>query len=442
MPAENENSSSQAVEYIMSFSHSGKPVKDLSRIKKLLSTLGDPQEKLRFVHIAGTNGKGSMAQMFSEIFTCAGLKTGLFTSPYIIEYADRIRVNNVNISYLELEEISDIIRTHIDAMSDKADFSQFEITQAAAFLYFVRQGCDIVVLETGLGGLLDCTNVINTPLLTVIGSVDYDHTAILGDTIEEIAFQKAGIIKPGIPCVLSAGNDTRVVKTVKDRADILGSRLIIPDKSLMKPITCGVFGTEFEYKGRYYRTVMGGQHQIINAMAVIEGSELISDKLGLNYDYIQKGIGLASIPGRTEVISKAPLIILDGAHNPDGMAALADLISRCDKRPCRAVIGMCMDKNMADAVSKLLPLVESFVTVDGFSERAEDKHKLAELINSLDKSSHENCARPAGSDLISEVEKMCENNKEGLNLICGSLFLAAKYKQQSDVGSALLSSWR
>ncbi len=408
------------MEYIMGFSHSGKPVKDLSRIKRLLHAVGDPQERLRFVHIAGTNGKGSMAQMFSEGFICSGLKTGLFTSPYILEYSDRIRVNGENISQGELEELAAVVKKAIESLGGDKGFSQFEITQAIAFLHFERQSCDVVVLETGLGGLLDCTNVVNTSVLTVIGSVDYDHTAILGDTLEEIAAQKAGIIKPQVPCVLSAGNDMRVVDVVSRTAAEKGAQLVIPDLSLMKLGESGIFGTRFEYRGREYSTAMGGYHQVLNAMSVIEGFWLIKDGFELDDDSAAMGISRAVIHGRAEVVSHSPLTVLDGAHNPDGMGALAKVIESSGKLPCRAVIGMCRDKSIAEAVSKLIPFVERFVTVDGFSERAESAEVLAEIISNAGGKAY-----PAVGSIAGEIRKMQNENPDGLCLICGSLFLVS-----------------
>ena len=175
------------MDFINRFSKKGKKIENLDRIKRLLDAVGNPQKKLRFIHIAGTNGKGSMAQMFSEILIDAGYKTGLFTSPYLIEYNDRIKIDGENISDNELEDISREIKPLITASENYEDFSQFEITQAIAFVYFLRHRCDIVVLETGVGGLLDSTNVIENPLVSVIGSIAFDHTEILGDTIAKIA---------------------------------------------------------------------------------------------------------------------------------------------------------------------------------------------------------------------------------------------------------------
>ncbi|MGN0593852.1 MAG: bifunctional folylpolyglutamate synthase/dihydrofolate synthase [Hominimerdicola sp.] len=409
------------VDFIMGFSHLGKRVSDLSRIKDLLNTLGNPQDKLKFIHIAGTNGKGSTAQMFNEICIQAGLKTGLFTSPYLIEYSDRIKINNENIPYERLNEIALRVKDKVEKSPYRGDFSQFEITTAIAFLYFLEENCDIVVLETGLGGLLDCTNVVNTTILSVICSVDFDHTAVLGNTLEEISYQKAGIIKPEIPCILNAGNDDAVVNTVRQTAEKNHSPLIIPDIPLMKLNKCDFFGSDFEYKNESYQLSMGGEHQVLNAMSVIEGCKILP--LDISHDAVKKGLKKAVLTGRIEVISKEPLTILDGAHNPDGLSALAEVLKSCKKSPCKAVIGMCADKNIAEGVCKLIPYVDEFIAVDGFYDRAVNKETLAEII-----CQNGGKAIVSEKSIIEEINKIQTENPDGINLVCGSLFLVSYVK--------------
>ena len=418
------SSQSSGMEFINAFTHSGKPVKDLSRIKRLLAALGDPQNSLRFVHIAGTNGKGSTAEMFSRIFIDAGLKTGCFTSPFIIRYNDRIRVGGKDIPSSDLSRIAEKVRTAVDTLPDSADLSQFEITQAIAFLYFVQQKCDIVVLETGLGGLLDCTNVITTPLLTVITTIDLDHTAILGDTIAQIAAQKAGIIKPNVPCVLSANNPRDAVNVVTQAAEKNHSALVIPDieSVLVKRLDC--FGADFVYKGNAYTLSMGGAHQITNALSVIEGCELLKQTLALTDESITRGIAQAVLPARVEILCTSPLTILDGAHNPDGLSALAKVLDGCGKR-CFALIGMCRDKNIDSAVQKLIPYVDTFYTVDGFSERALDRTDLAQKIISLGGK-----AQPCGLPIDVQIKALQKAHPNDITLICGSLYLAAQIKNK------------
>lgn len=409
------------MKFINSFSKKGGKVSNLDRINSLLKAVGNPEKSLKFVHIAGTNGKGSMAQMFSEIFIDAGYKTGLFTSPYIVEYNDRIQVNGQNIPNEELELISDKIRPIVEKLSGDTDFSQFEITQAVAFLYFSKMKCDVVVLETGVGGLLDSTNVIENPLVSVIGSVSFDHTAVLGDTLEQIAFQKAGIIKPHCPCVLSAGNDMSVVKTVREKAMETESQLVIPNLYLCKAEKWDIFGCQFAYKGEKYSTSMGGLHQISNAITVIEAIKFPAEHMKITLENIKNGLKKATVPARVEVISKSPLTILDGGHNPDGMKALAKILETVPQSPKIAIIGMLKEKNVQNAVKELVGIVDKFICVDGYYPLEMSKHELKEIVESVGGK-----AEVSTLPLKELIKSTQSQNLNGLTLICGSLFLASK----------------
>lgn len=416
-----------AVEYVSSFSRLGKKLDDLSRITSLMQAVGAPQDKLKFIHIAGTNGKGSMAQMFSEIFVKAGYTVGLFTSPYIVDYTDRIRLNNKNISAKDLADTVEKIRPSVEAHPQRSEFSQFEITQAIAFTYFADKKCDIVILEAGIGGLLDSTNVISYPIVSVIGSVDFDHTAILGDTLEKIAYQKAGIIKHGCPCVLSPGNSPEVISTVREQAAERESMLNIPNLKLCRVEKCDIFGSVFTYRGKKYETSMAGLHQVSNALTVIDAMRLAAEKLPVSQEDIALGIKNARLFGRVEVIEKDPLTILDGAHNPDGIKALSYALKGLGDVKINAVIGMHKDKNAAEAVKHLVSLVNEFVTVDEFSDRDIDKNELAEIIKSQGGN-----ASAGGNDIMREIKRLQKNDPNGATLICGSLYLAAYVKQRSE----------
>ena len=411
------------MEFINSFSKKGGKVSDLSRIERLLHAVGDPQEKLKFIHIAGTNGKGSMAQMFSEILIDAGYKTGLFTSPYLIVYNDRIQINGENIPNDELELISNEIRPIITGLDGYENFSQFEVTQAIAFLYFAKQACDVVVLETGVGGLLDSTNIIKEPLISVIGSVSYDHTAVLGETLEEIATQKAGIIKQNCPCVLSAGNDMRVVRTVREKAMAETSQLVIPNLYLCKAYKWDISGCEFSYKGRQYSLSMGGLHQISNAITVIEAINLIKERLPISFENVHNGLKSAKLYARIEVLSTKPLTILDGGHNPDGMKALAKVLETVPNLPKVAIIGMLKEKSVHNAVKELIGTVDEFICVDGYYQLELPKKQLKDIIESS--GGKVSVADMPIDEMIRSVQ---EKNPDGLTLICGSLYLAAKVK--------------
>ena len=404
--------------FLDGFSRLGKRAVGLERIKALLHALGDPQQGLSFIHVTGTNGKGSICEMLSEVFIRSGYKTGLFTSPYIIEYNDRIRVDGKNIPDEALCELLPRIRAAAEGTGCMADFSQFEITQAAAFCYFAEQKCDIVILEAGLGGLLDSTNVIDNNICSVIGSVSFDHTAILGETLEEIALQKAGIIKPGCPCILSAGNDEQVIEVFIRAAKEKGSQLIIPDITAAKPTGPGnsFFFDGIEHFKGSYRPAMVGAHQIKNALSVIYACDIADREYDISAAALREGIAAAFIPGRAQIISDDPLLIIDGGHNPDAGRALADVLAAFGGG-FTAVIGMSADKSIAEYIVTLLPFIDSFICIDDFSDRALDKGSLAAVIT-------ENGGSAATADSLSQGRKMLSGYKK--RLICGSLFLAAE----------------
>jgi dihydrofolate synthase/folylpolyglutamate synthase len=209
----------QCMEYINSYTKSGGRITDLSRAQSLMDSVGNPEKRLKFVHIAGTNGKGSTLEYIADALQFAGYRTGKFTSPFILHYNDRIRINDDEIDDESLCRLAEIVREK----AGDGEYSQFEITMAIAMLWYEREKCDVVVLETGIGGLLDSTNVIPPPLLSVITSVSLDHTAILGDTVEKIAVQKAGIIKGGSAVVLSEDNPESVRSIVRSTAEERGA---------------------------------------------------------------------------------------------------------------------------------------------------------------------------------------------------------------------------
>jgi len=416
------------VKYISGFSRLGPRVTDLSRISSLLEALGRPQDALRFIHIAGTNGKGSIAQMLSEALTAAGYRTGLFTSPYILTFYDRIRLNGRNIPKKALDSLMSELKDTLEAHPLRNSLTQFEVTQAAAFVWFKRQKCDVVVLEAGLGGLLDSTNVIEAPLCSVIGSIGLDHTAVLGDTIEKIAEQKAGIIKPGCPCVLSAGAGESVLRIFRETAKEKGSLLTVPEKAQYSVSRSDITGSEFTYKGRFYETSMPGEHQVMNALTVIETLACLSKTLPVSYEHTLRGIAAASLPGRVEILSRSPLTILDGSHNPDGIAALTRFLKSLGERKIRAVIGMHTDKDAAEAIRLLSPLITEFYPVSGFSDRdipAQELAKLAECSGSRAVLSEE-----PPEQLISRLQA---EHPEDMTLICGSLYLVSYVKAAKTV---------
>lgn len=375
----------EAIDFIMSFSRLGKKVKDLSRVQRLLNMLDNPQESLQFIHIAGTNGKGSVATMLSEILCEAGVKTGLFTSPYIVEFRDRIRFMGKKIPKQELSGICFDVKSKLDKFDDEKDFSGFEITMAIALIYFKKVKCDVVVFETGLGGLLDCTNVIKNPLVSVITSISHDHTAVLGKNIREISYQKAGIIKNGCPVVLSADNLSDAADVITNTAKAKGSELIIPDPSKLEIKSTMLGSTSFIYRNISYLLSMSGEHQIINALSAIETSHLLKDKFKITDRHIQIGLQKAFIIGRTEVLA-CPLkndshyVILDGSHNDGGLKALSKVLDEIPK-PVTAIFGSLKSKDVRSSVPELFKCVDKFICVDDFVSDTIPKEELCEIIN-------------------------------------------------------------
>ncbi|MCM1380855.1 MAG: Mur ligase family protein, partial [Muribaculaceae bacterium] len=307
----------ETMKYLNGFSKQGKPVNNLLRFARIMRALGNPQEQLNFVHVAGTNGKGSTVRMIANALVSAGYKTGEFTSPYIRVYNDRIRINNVNISDMELSEIVTQIRPIIDDLC--TDCSQFEISTAIAFIYFAAQKCDVVVLEAGLGGLLDCTNIIGESRASVITSISLDHTAVLGDTVEKIARQKAGIIKQDCPVVLAPSQPREVYALVYRTATRFNSSFITPNLERLKIEKCDYTGNKINYKNFPYVTSMLGRHQIDNALTAVETLYLLKRRgFGkLSYVHVYNGVKNAEVDSRCQILrADKPFVMIDGAHNP------------------------------------------------------------------------------------------------------------------------------
>lgn len=407
---------SEAMNFINSFSKRGRSVTDLSRFEALMNKLGNPQDKLNFIHVAGTNGKGSCIRYCASVLTEAGYKTGEFTSPFIVDYTDRIKINGKNISY---NEIGNFIEKIIPAAYGNDDYSQFEITTALAFLYFEEQKCDVICLETGVGGLLDSTNIIKNPLVSVIMSVSFDHTAVLGHTLKEIAFQKAGIIKNSSPSVLSADNETETVEVVKKTADKMNSKLVIPQKSDIEIITSDIFGNSFKYKNSLYELSMGGKHQVFNAVSAIEALNVLKQNgFEISDERIKNGLRKASIPSRTEIISENPLIMLDGAHNPSGMSALSDMLKNLPKKPI-AVLGMLKEKDVKETLKNIAQYISYAVCLDGFNPGAINADELKEIFEDL------GCKAFVGENIETAVKNAIKNSAESGVVFCGSLYLTS-----------------
>ena len=349
----------------------------LTRIRELLERLGDPQKKLRFIHIAGTNGKGSCAAMTASILKAAGYKTGLYTSPYLYRFNERMQMNGRQIDDEVLAEIVTRVKPAAEAMEDHP--TEFELMTAAALLWFAQEGCDIVVLEVGLGGRFDATNIIAAPEAAVIMNIGLDHTAVLGDTVEQIAFEKAGIIKPGTDVVLFQQSES-VTEVIRRRCEEEGARLHIADFKQIVSEFDSVFGQSFTYRGQPYALPLLGAHQLKNAAVVLELVEVLREKgWKLEQTDVEHGLYAVSWPGRFELLSDEPLFVVDGGHNPQCAETVRDNLLHYfpDKRRI-LLLGILRDKDYAGLTAILDEAADEYLCITPASHRALPAAELAE----------------------------------------------------------------
>lgn len=415
----------EVMEFIGQYTKGGRPVTNLSRFRELMHRLGDPQNRLEFIHVAGTNGKGSTVRMLSEIFQAAGYRTGEFVSPFIYRYNDRIMIDGEEISDEHLCELAEQVIPVIRETGESG-YSQFEITTAFAFMYFAAMKCEIVILETGLGGLLDCTNIIEPPVCSVITSISLDHTAILGDTVEAIARHKAGIIKNGSPCILQSGNPAGAVDVIEMKAITESSQLIVPDERRLRVLSSDITGSSFFYKERLYKVSMAGEHQIKNALTAIEAAkEAARQGFLISRKDIYNGVFKAAVPSRCQVIQESgPMIIIDGAHNPDGMRTLSEVVKKIRCRPKVMVCGMLDNKDWEHSLDYITPYIDKAYCVDGFFRNAVFAPTVAERFSNGEAAS-----------LRDAYTKACiYAGEKGVVVIGGSLYLAAALQKYGNNG--------
>ena len=358
----------EALDYIHSVCWKGS-VPGLSRTQELLRRMGDPHKKLKFVHIAGTNGKGSTASMLSSVFRKAGYKTGLYTSPYIIKFNERMQIGGEMIPDEELCAITEMVRPLADTMEDRP--TEFELVTCIAMEYFARNNCDIVILEVGMGGEFDSTNVIDCPEASVIVNIGLDHTGVLGETVEEIAHAKAGIIKGGDTVMYRSSPSVEAVFAAK--CEEVGSKLHPADFESIRLHDQGFWGQIFDCKGREKLELpLLGEHQRKNTAVVLETLDVLKTKgWNISEENIRDGLKTVSWPGRFELLRREPVFFADGGHNPQCMESLAENIrSYLPGRGLTALVGVMADKDYMDMFSMVAPYITRFVTVTPDNPRA------------------------------------------------------------------------
>lgn len=345
----------------------------LDRILTLLDRMGNPQDKLKYIHIAGTNGKGSVSAMLSSVLISAGYKTGLFISPYITDFRERIQINNAMVSKQTLIKAVEKTFPLIEQLRNEGIIiTEFEYVNALQFYIHSNEKCDIVVLETGMGGLLDCTNVIKQPLCSIITTIGLDHTAILGETIEEIATQKCGIFKPHSIAVTSNQEPT-AMRIIEKSARQLAIPLAASNSVKLEIISQSLSKSVFMFEDTEITLNLAGEHQIENAktaLAAIEALRL-NDIIYITNQNIQTGFARAVNPARLETLCTSPTVVLDGAHNPNGIEALKNAINKfLPNKKIIGIMGMLADKDSRNSLRLLEGLFDEIYTVPVNNPRA------------------------------------------------------------------------
>lgn len=356
----------------------------LRRIRALLSLLGDPQKKLKFVHIAGTNGKGSCAVMTASVLKAAGYRTGLYTSPYLYRFNERMQINGKLIEDEPLCRCTAAVKEKAEKLEEKP--TGFELMTAVALLWFAEEKCDIAVLEVGLGGRFDATNAIDTPECSVIMNIGLDHTAILGDTVEKIAAEKAGIIRENCPCVLYE-QEKSVEDVIASRCRELSAPLIKADFTQIAPVFDSLEGQAFTYRGEMYALSLLGLHQLRNAAVVTEITEVLKKRgWRLSPEDVEHGLYAAGWPGRFELCREEPDFVVDGGHNPQCAETVAENLLHYYPDTRRVLLmGVMRDKDYESLADILAPCADEFVTVTPDNPRALGAAELAAVLEKYGK---------------------------------------------------------
>lgn len=362
----------------------------LGRITYLLEKLGNPHHKFKSIHIAGTNGKGSTAAMIASILKEAGYKVGLYTSPHLFDYRERIKINGKNISKHDFEEGIRGIKKVAEGLEESPTI--FEILTAVAFWYFAEQRVDYAVVEVGLGGRLDATNVI-TPLVSIITNIDYEHTEVLGKSLSKIAYEKAAIVKPGIP-VVTAENKVEPLRVIK-KACLKNDSLLIAVSRKPSAVSSKLYG----------------EHQRINAACAIAAVRLA--RIKVSKKAVAKGLRRVNWPGRFQLVSKNPLIIVDGAHNPAGAKALRVTIQEMFPGKFTVIFGCQETKDFKKMFQELKPITSKIIITQSSHKLAADPKLISKRLK-------------IGSDVTNSVkEALLLWDKRSPLLITGSLFVVA-----------------
>ena len=417
----------QAIDALHALPRMGSGAPGLARMQNLMNHLGNPENDLQCIHIAGTNGKGSLAAMTSAILTAAGYKTGLTISPYVVDFRERFQIDGEMIPPRTLVSLTQKVMDAVDAIEAEGGEKpvEFEAVTALALLWFAREKCDLVVLETGLGGRCDATNIVPHKLVAAITKIGYDHMEILGDTLDKIAAEKAGIIKEGSVVVNYPDQPVEAMGPILTAAAEAHTSIITPDRDDLTLLRGKRLENRIDYGG--YRAALGlpGTHQANHAAMAVEIALALWREFGydISDDAILEGLANAKMPARIEVLRRHPLLLLDGCHNPDGAKMLAATLTRADfEENLVGVLGVLADKDYKEMLSDLAPCFAKVYTVTPNCPRAlsaEDLQKEARFHTDAE------AADSVADALRKAIDYADENNLAGV-VVCGSLYLAAE----------------
>ena len=422
----------EAISFIQDSSWMGcKP--GLGRITELMDLLGNPQNDLQFIHVAGSNGKGSTSAMLSSILTYAGYRTGLFTSPHLCRYNERIKINNIDISDDELCSVAEKVSVAVKQMHEEP--TEFERFTAIALLYFQMCACDIVVLEVGLGGRLDSTNVIKAPVLSVITNIGLEHTELLGDTLEKIAAEKAGIIKSGSDVVLYE-QSAEVEKVIRRKCEVFHCGLTVTDHTQEQLEQMDMTGQIFSYRKRKsLRLNLLGMYQFHNAAVVLDAVDALNQRgFSVSEEAVAEGLSRVVWPARMELLGKDPLFLLDGAHNPQCAEALAEALSMLTpEKKAVFITGVLADKDYPAMLAKTIPFAGHCICVTPKSDRALPAEQLS---NYLKNQGIDATAAKCIDDAILMALEMAQGE---IIVAFGSLYMAGEIRSHY---SMILRNWQ
>ncbi len=390
--------------------------------KRLLAKLGNPEKKLKFVHVAGTNGKGSTTMMLSSVLRQAGYRVGTSISPYVIDFRERFQLNGEMIEEEKLAQLLTQVRAAAQELQEDGwdSIVEFDAVTSAALLWFAHEKCDIVCLEVGIGGRLDSTNAVQNTLVSCITAIGKDHTEMLGETYTEIAGEKCGVLKNRCAAVCYPLQPQEAMDEITLRAKAAQCPLIVPDMQDLYIYKSAAFENRINYGGYDLVVPFPGKHQAHNAMVVVEAALALSRRgFEISDDAIIAGIEKARFPARIEILSREPLIILDGAHNPDGARALADTLRTAHQLNMTAVIGILEGKNPEQMLEILSPCFTHVYTVRPDNPRAVPAQQLAKMAK-------KHFAEVTACESVPQALRLAAEDAPRGFVVCGSLYLASQ----------------